>query len=121
MRGWLTRCILASLLVTGCRARAASDALAIRPDAAAIECVNPDSGFAWRLRLSRAASTVDGWPARFAAERISWHDRADGGFYELELATGALTIVRASSTGGYTSFDRCAAQPTPDARPPGGG
>jgi len=113
--------MLASLVVTGCRARAAPNTLAIRPNAAAIECVNPESGYVWRLRLSRAANTVDGWPARFSVQHISWHDRADGGFYELELATGALTIVRASSTGGYMSFDRCAAQPAPDARPPGGG
>jgi hypothetical protein len=108
MHGSRTGCILAALLLTGCQARDLPAKRSIPPDAAAVECVNPANGFAWTFRLNAAAGTVDDLPARFGKERISWRDHADGGFYELELASGALTIVRASSTGGYTSSDRCA-------------
>jgi hypothetical protein len=107
----LKGCILVPLVMAGCHAGVSPARPAISPNAARIECVNPDNGFAWTLRLSQAAGTVDGWPARFGAERISWRDGANSG-YELELANGALTIVRASSTGGYMSFDRCAASPS---------
>jgi hypothetical protein len=109
MDGLLKGCILVSLAIAGCETRVSTPKPAISPNAARIECVNPDNGFAWTLRLSQTAGTVDGWPARFGTERIFWRDSNSG--YELELANGALTIVRASSTGGYTSFDRCTAAP----------
>jgi len=100
-----------SLVLAACHASAEPARLTIPPDAAAIECVNADNGFAWTMRLDARAGAVDGWPARFEARRISWRDGADGGAYVLDRETGALTIVRASSTGGYTSFDHCTARP----------
>ena len=103
----LASCIFVSLALTGCDPPAKPDMLAIPSPASTIACVNPDTGFAWFVRLDAGSRTVDGWPAHFAGRRISWRDGADGGLYQLDRASGALTIVRASSTGGYTSFDHC--------------
>lgn len=107
----LLSCVFLSLALAACHASAASASLAIPADATVVECVNPDNGFAWAVRLDARGKAVDGWPARFEARRISWRDGGDGGAYQLDRQTGALTIVRASSTGGYTSFDRCKTRP----------
>jgi hypothetical protein len=117
----LARCIFASLALAlaGCHPRATPETFAIPTPAATIACVNRDNGFAWTVRLDPAARAVDGWPARFEARRISWRNSADGGAYELDRASGALTIVRASSTGGYMSFDSCTARSAPNAPRPG--
>jgi hypothetical protein len=70
-------------------------------------CTNLASGAGWQIRINFQASTVDANPARISSTTISWHDAADGGNYSLDRSTGDLTVVIASSTGGYFIHDRC--------------
>jgi hypothetical protein len=70
-------------------------------------CTNLASGAGWQIKINFRASTVDSNPARISASTISWHDPADGGNYSLDRSTGNLTVVIASSTGGYFIHDRC--------------
>ncbi len=79
------------------------------PAAVTLVCTNPASHVSWRIHIDFAAGTVDSKPARIGAAQISWHDRADGRHYTLQRRTGALTVVIASSTGGYFIHDHCAA------------
>ena len=57
----------------------------------------------YRLR----AATVDSYPAHIDDAKISWHDPTDGGNYTLDRKSGDLTVIVASSTGGYFLHDRC--------------
>jgi hypothetical protein len=50
---------------------------------------------------------VDANPARINEASISWRDRSDGGNYTLDRKSGKLTVVVASSTGGYFLYDVC--------------
>jgi hypothetical protein len=70
-------------------------------------CTNLASGAGWQIKINFHASTVDSNPARISSTTISWHDSADGGNYSLDRSTGDLTVVIASSTGGYFIHDRC--------------
>lgn len=70
-------------------------------------CTNPHSGATWRVRVDLDHSSVDAFPAKITARRITWRDTAHGGIYELDRASGALTVRYASSTGGYFLHDRC--------------
>ncbi len=70
-------------------------------------CTNLASGAAWQIKINFHASTVDSNPARINNSTISWHDPTDGGNYSLDRSTGNLTVVIASSTGGYFIHDRC--------------
>lgn len=76
-------------------------------DALAVACTNPYSGTTWQIRIDYDRSTVDANPARIGDATISWHDAKDGGNYTLDRASGALTVIVASSTGGYFLHDRC--------------
>jgi len=73
----------------------------------AVTCANPASGAYWQIRIDYARSTVDSYPASITEAKISWHDASDGGNYTLDRKSGNLTVVIASSTGGYFLFDRC--------------
>ena len=73
----------------------------------AVTCTNPASGAHWQIRIDYEASTVDSYPARITEAKISWRDASDGGNYTLDRKSGNLTVVIASSTGGYFLFDRC--------------
>ena len=73
----------------------------------AVTCTNPASGAHWQIRIDYARSTVDSYPASISEAKISWHDASDGGNYTLDRKSGNLTVVIASSTGGYFLFDRC--------------
>ena len=73
----------------------------------AITCTNPVSGASWQIRIDYDRSTVDSNPARVTASKISWHDATDGGNYTLDRKSGNLTVIVASSTGGYFLYDRC--------------
>ncbi len=73
----------------------------------AITCTNPVSGASWQIRIDYRRSTVDSNPARISGSEISWHDATDGGNYTLDRKSGNLTVVVASSTGGYFLHDRC--------------
>jgi hypothetical protein len=70
-------------------------------------CTNLASGASWQIKINFQASTVDLNPARISSSTISWHDPTDGGNYSLDRSTGDLTVVIASSTGGYFIHDRC--------------
>jgi hypothetical protein len=70
-------------------------------------CTNLASGAGWQIKINFQASTVDSNPARISSTKISWRDANDGGSYTLDRSTGNLTVVIASSTGGYFIHDRC--------------
>ena len=73
----------------------------------AITCINPTSGTTWQIRVDFENGTVDRYPARISATEISWHDASDGGNYTLDRGSGKLTVIVASSTGGYFLYDSC--------------
>lgn len=73
----------------------------------AVTCTNPASGAHWQIRIDYERSTVDSYPASITEAKISWRDASDGGNYTLDRKSGNLTVVIASSTGGYFLFDRC--------------
>ena len=75
--------------------------------ATTLVCTNPVSQASWRIRIDFEKSTVDSNPARIGEAQITWHDRTDGGNYTLDRKTGKLTVVVASSTGGYFLHDTC--------------
>jgi hypothetical protein len=72
-----------------------------------ITCTNLVSGTSWRITINFDRNTVDANPAHISASRITWHAVADGGNYTLDRKSGELTVVVASSTGGYFLHDRC--------------
>ena len=76
-----------------------------------ITCTNPSSGATWQITVDLEHATVDANPANVSASEISWHDAKDGWNYRLDRASGALTVVAASSTGGYFLHDRCQLPP----------
>jgi hypothetical protein len=79
------------------------------PGATEVRCVNATSGTAWSLRLDDARKLADGQPARMGASRVDWRDPSGQARYHLDRRSGALTVTRASSTGGYMIVYRCAA------------
>jgi len=72
-----------------------------------ITCTNPVSGATWQIRIDYDRGTVDSNPARISDATISWHDATDGGNYTLDRKSGNLTVIVASSTGGFFLYDRC--------------
>jgi hypothetical protein len=73
-------------------------------------CVNPSSGATWKVQVDYDRNQVDGFPATISRDLLAWRDASQGGYYELDLATGALTARFASSTGGYFLHDHCSAE-----------
>lgn len=90
--------------------------LAVPPGSPTVFCVNPASGASWNVGLNEAGKLADGQAAQFGAREITWSNPSDGGAYELDRASGALEITRASSTGGYVTFDHCVAAPDPNGK-----
>jgi hypothetical protein len=74
---------------------------------AAVTCTNPASGAQWQITIDYDKATVDANPAHIGTTEISWHDAKDGGNYTLDRSSGKLTVVIASSTGGYFLYDQC--------------
>ncbi|HUC49561.1 MAG TPA: hypothetical protein VMA30_09270 [Xanthobacteraceae bacterium] len=74
--------------------------------AKAVACTNNASGARWQILIDYEHSTVDAIPASFGTDQISWHT-ADGQFFKLDRKSGDLTVVLASSTGGFFIYDRC--------------
>jgi len=77
----------------------------------AVTCSNPSSGATWQIAVDLEHSTVDANPASVSDAAISWHDSKDGWNYKLDRHSGELTVVVASSTGGYFLHDRCELPP----------
>lgn len=73
----------------------------------AITCTNPAGGVSWQIRIDYDRATVDSYPAEISNEEIAWKDGHDGWNYTLDRKTGELSVVVASSTGGYFLHDRC--------------
>jgi hypothetical protein len=73
-----------------------------------VTCVNPASGARWQIRIDYDRHTVDSNSASISAGEISWRDASDGDNYTLDRKSGELTMVAASSTGGYFLHHHCA-------------
>lgn len=99
------RAVVIAVLTLGLAEPAVGDDA--QPDNVAVTCTNPYSGTSWDIRIDYAHATVDANPARVSAGAISWHDAKDGGNYTLDRSSGELTVIVASSTGGYFLHDRC--------------
>jgi|SRR5580698_7401685 hypothetical protein len=100
------RRLMAALAAIAINSIAASSGSAA-PGSATMTCTNPVSGANWKISIDFAKSTVDANPARINEASISWRDRSDGGNYTLDRKSGKLTVVVASSTGGYFLYDVC--------------
>jgi hypothetical protein len=73
----------------------------------AITCMNKSSGTTWQINVDYDRGTVDTNPASISDSKIAWRDANDGWRYTLDLASGDLTVVLASSMGGNMYFHRC--------------
>lgn len=71
-----------------------------------VTCTNNSSGASWQINIDYENNTVDTVPASIGADLISWHT-TDGQFFKLNRKSGDLTVVLASSTGGFFIYDRC--------------
>jgi len=76
----------------------------------AITCINPASGASFQVKIDYDRATADSYPARISEAEISWRDGSDGGNYTLDRRSGELTVIVASSTGGYFLHHRCKLQ-----------
>ena len=76
-----------------------------------VTCTNPYSGTTWQISIDYYNGTVDTNAASISAAEISWRDARDGWNYTLDRRTGELTVIVASSTGGYFLHDRCLLPP----------
>ena len=72
-----------------------------------ITCRNTSSGTTWHIDVDYDHATVDSNPASISDRKIAWRDAHDGWRYSLDLKTGELSVVFASSMGGNTYFHRC--------------
>ena len=72
-----------------------------------ITCMNKASGTTWQIKVDYDHNTVDRNPASISASKIAWRDANDGWRYSLDLKSGDLTVVFASSMGGNMYFHRC--------------
>jgi hypothetical protein len=73
----------------------------------AITCMNKSSGTTWQIKVDYDHSTVDTNPASISDAKIAWRDANDGWRYTLDLKSGDLTVILASSMGGNSYFHRC--------------
>jgi len=103
----LTRSFAVAILASAA-GLAASASGAAPHGAVAVTCTNPSSGTNWQISIDYDQRTVDSYPARISDAEIAWHDAKDGGNYTLDRKSGALTVVVASSTGGFFLYHRCA-------------
>jgi hypothetical protein len=111
-------CALAAFTLANCGARE-PQVRVVPAGTAGVRCVNLSSGTAWAIPLDHARKLADGQPARMDSGQVDWRDPSDAGLYHLDLVSGALTVTRASSTGGYISVFRCTAIAPPPAAGPG--
>jgi len=74
-----------------------------------IRCVNTVSGAGWTLALDGARGVADGRPARFGPRWVNWNDAAGSSTFALDRNSGALTVTRGSSTGGWVATFACRA------------
>jgi len=72
-----------------------------------ITCTNQVSGATWQIKIDYDRQTVDSNPASISDAEIAWHDKTDAGNYTLDLKSGKLTVIFASSTAGHFLYHRC--------------
>ena len=101
------RAIAATLCFVFAATTAGAAAPAPNTHVRAVSCTNPAGGFTWRIRIDYDRATVDSNPAEISDAEIAWKDARDGWNYTLDRKTGELSVVVASSTGGYFLHDRC--------------
>ena len=97
--------VIAAALVIGIAAPAVS--AETQRGERAITCMNKSSGTTWQIKVDYDHSTVDTNPASISDAKIAWRDANDGWRYTLDLRSGDLTVILASSMGGNTYFHRC--------------
>lgn len=76
-----------------------------------VTCTNPASGTTWQITIDFDHATVDTNPAKVSDAQVAWRDAKDLWNYTLDRKTGELTIIVASSTGGYFLHDTCKLPP----------
>ena len=103
----LNRSLAAASAVLAAGLAFAAIAAGAQPSAAAVTCTNPASGASWLINIDYAKDTVDSNPASISDSKISWRSAQDLGNYTLDRKSGDLTVVVASSTGGYFVYDHC--------------
>jgi hypothetical protein len=103
----LTRSLAAATLTLAYTATAPALSIEALHGQRAITCTNKSSGTSWQLNVDYDHGTVDSNPASISESKIAWRDANDGWRYTLDLKTGDLTVVFASSMGGNTYFHRC--------------
>jgi hypothetical protein len=104
------RAVTIALGLSVVAASAAAVAADTLPGETTITCSNLASGATWQVRIDYDHRTADSNPASISDAQISWHDPTDGGNYTLDRASGELTVIVASSTGGYFLHHRCKLQ-----------
>ncbi len=67
----------------------------------------PLAGLAAALVIGIAAPAVSAEALHVSDAKIAWRDANDGWRYTLDLKSGDLTVVLASSVGGNMYFHRC--------------
>ena len=97
--------VIAAALVIGIAAPAVS--AETQRGERAITCMNKSSGTTWQIKVDYDHDTVDTNPASISDSKIAWRDANDGWRYTLDLKSGDLTVVFASSMGGNMYFHRC--------------
>lgn len=80
-------------------------------DRSVFTCTNPTSGATWQIHIDYDRAVVDSNPARISETAISWRDARDGWNCTLDRKTGELTVIVASSTGGYFLHAMCRLPP----------
>ena len=85
----------------------AGSLVSARAEVVSWTCTNPASGATWTIAVDPTRDRVDEFPATVTKRQITWRDTRQGGVYELDRQSGALTVRFASSTGGYFLHDRC--------------
>jgi hypothetical protein len=103
-----SRQVAAVIALAFCIAAAPGEAA---PGTLLVTCTNPSSGTTWQIAVDFDHATVDANPASVSNDAISWRDAKDGWSYTLDRHSGELTVVVASSTGGYFLHDRCQLPP----------
>ena len=106
-----TRHVAAAITALAACGAAASAGAQAQASATVLACTNTASGATWQISIDYARGTVDGNPAQLSAGEIRWHDAKDGGSYTLDRQSGNLTVVMASSTGGYFLHHHCRLPP----------
>lgn len=81
------------------------------PHVSVLTCTNPASGTTWQISVDYDRAMVDSNPAKISTATIAWQDAKDLWNYTLDRKTGELTVVVASSTGGYFLHDTCKLPP----------